>query len=283
MHSSGPAHSHPSAEPRNREATWRLIRDDVFDRIRTEEDLAALVTRFAARSPTPYADVVRRVLGMEEIAETEAHAFYRRLVEHWRRLSRSLGRAVHLRVAALDLLTLGPARIGGTRSETRPIVVTPSLLEKALEEAASDAVTGLPQRAQFMGVLRHELRQRKRRSITVAYLDLDRFKEVNDAHGHARGDDVLRALSRAGRVALRHGDLLARVGGDEFAILLLDVSPEEALAALRRLRDRFEARTAPLGVSFSAGIALASPGEAADDLLARADAEMYRDKRTRRR
>jgi diguanylate cyclase (GGDEF)-like protein len=104
---------------------------------------------------------------------------------------------------------------------------------------------------------------------------------VNDTHGHARGDDVLRALARAGRVALRHGDLLARVGGDEFAILLLDVTPEEAEAAVRRLRDRFEARTATLGVSFSAGIAISLPGESAEDLLARADAEMYRDKRER--
>ncbi len=272
----------PTSEPhaRDRDATWRLIRDDVFDRIRSEEDLDALVSRFAARSATPYADVVCRILGMEELAEDEARAFYKRLVEHWRRLSRSLGRAVHLRVAALDLATMLPVRVGAP-SAARPIVVTPSLLEKALEEAASDAVTGLPQRAHFMGVLRHELRQRKRRGIAVAYLDLDRFKQVNDTHGHARGDDVLRALARAGRVALRHGDLLARVGGDEFAILLLDVTPDEAEAAVRRLRDRFEARTAPLGVSFSAGVALSQPGEAADDLLARADAEMYRDKRER--
>ncbi|HEY8073870.1 MAG TPA: GGDEF domain-containing protein [Labilithrix sp.] len=265
---------------RDRDATWRLIRDDVFDRIRSEEDLDALVVRFTARSATPYSDVVRRLLGMEELSEEEAHAFYKRLVDHWRRLSRSVGRAVHPRVAALDLVTLRPARVGSP-SATRPIVVTPSLIEKALEEAASDAVTGLPQRAHFMGVVRHELRQRKRRGIAVVYIDLDRFKQVNDTHGHARGDDVLRALARAGRVALRHGDLLARVGGDEFAILLLDVTPEEAEAAVRRLRDRFEARTATLGVSFSAGIAISLPGESAEDLLARADAEMYRDKRER--
>jgi diguanylate cyclase (GGDEF)-like protein len=259
----------------NREATWRLIRDDLFDRIRTESDLDALVARIATRSSAPYSEVVRGILGLNEIAEAEARELYKHLVEHWRRLSRSLGRVVHVRVAALDLVTMRPG------SQARPIVVTPSLLDKALEEASSDAVTGLPQRAHFMGVLRHELRQRKRRNVAVAYLDLDRFKVVNDTFGHARGDDVLRSLARAGQVALRHGDVLARVGGDEFAILLVDVSPEEAAAAVQRLRERFEADTSTLGVSFSAGVALAEPGDAADDLLSRADLAMYVDKRTR--
>jgi diguanylate cyclase (GGDEF)-like protein len=272
-------------QPQEREATWRLIRDDPFDRVRNEADLDALVTRLAARSETPYADVLRRMLGMEELAEADARALFRRVVEHWRRLSRSLGRAVHVRVAALDLLTMHPERVR-TASSARPIVVTPSLLEKALEEASSDALTGLPQRAHFVGLVRHELRQRKRRSVAVAWVDLDRFKAVNDAYGHARGDEVLRALARSARVALRHGDVLARMGGDEFAILLLDVSPEEAESAVNRLRDRFEHATAPLDVSFSAGVAIAhagETGETAEDLLARADAGMYRDKRARGR
>ena len=132
-----------------------------------------------------------------------------------------------------------------------------------------------------MSLLRHELRQRKRRNIAVVYLDLDRMKRVNDEHGHARGDEVLRLLARAARVTLRHGDVLARIGGDEFAIILLDASQAEADAAVRRLRARFEAKTAPLGVSFSAGIALAQENEGAEELLARADVGMYREKRAR--
>src|SRR5690606_10052373 len=109
----------------------------------------------------------------------------------------------------------------------------------------------------------------------------DGFKRVNDTHGHARGDEVLRALAVSARVVLRHGDVFARIGGDEFAVMLFDAAPEEAEVVVRRLREHFEASTAPLGTSFSTGIVAAHPGEVAEDLLMRADAAMYRDKRRR--
>jgi len=267
-------------EPANEhehEAAWQLIRDDLFDRASTDAELEDIVERFSSRSAKPYSELIQRMLGMEGMSETAARGYFRRIIEHRAAMSKALGRPVHVRVAALDLLTMRSS----TRQESRAILVSPALLERALEEAGSDAVTGLPQRAHFMSLLRHELRQRHRRSIAVVYLDLDRMKRVNDEHGHAAGDDVLRALARAARVTLRSGDTLARIGGDEFALLLLDASQVEAEAAVRRLRIRFEAKTAPLGVSFSAGIALAGEGEAAEDLLARADVAMYREKRER--
>jgi len=132
-----------------------------------------------------------------------------------------------------------------------------------------------------MSVLRHELRQRRRRNVCIAYLDLDRFKAINDQYGHARGDAVLRTLVQSARGSLREGDVLARVGGDEFAILLVDVSEAEAEAALRRFRERFESLTAPLGTSFSAGVAFSTEGEDAESLVTRADQAMYRQKRSR--
>jgi diguanylate cyclase (GGDEF)-like protein len=270
-----------AANEHEHEAAWQLIRDDLFDRGASDAELEALVTKFAAKTATPYAEVVRRLLG-EDMGEPAARTLFRRILGHRATLSKALDRPVHVRVAALDLLTMGT--MGGSRParyESRAILVSPALLEKALEEAGSDAITGLPQRAHFMSLLRHELRQRRRRNVVVVYIDLDRFKRVNDEHGHARGDDVIRALARCGQFTLRRGDVLARIGGDEFAVLLVDVSVEEAEAAVRRLRERFEAQTAPLGVSFSAGIATAARGEAADELLARADAAMYRDKRER--
>jgi diguanylate cyclase (GGDEF)-like protein len=262
------------------EQAWQLIHDDPFDRTTTDEQIEAVVASFAARSPTPYSEVLRRLVGIDEMSEPDARTFFQRVLDHRRELSAALGRAVHLRVAALDAVTMLPASTR-TRHDSHPIIVTPSLLERAFEEAAADGVTGLPQRAQFMSLLRHELRQRKRRNVCVAYVDLDHFKAVNDQHGHARGDDVLRSLAHSARGALREGDVLARIGGDEFAILLVDVTPAEADAALRRLRDRFEALTAPLGTSFSAGIAVAGPGEDADHLVTRADQAMYRQKRSR--
>ena len=271
--------------PQNDSEAWQLIHDDPFDQAASDERINRVVAAIAARSGAPYTELLRRLVGIEDMNEAEAHAFFRRVVEHRRTLSTTLGRPIHIRVAALDLLTARPAKSGATGPaagrDSHPIIVTPSLLEKAFEVATADGVTGLPQRAHFMNLLRHELRQRKRRSLCVAFVDLDGFKRVNDEHGHARGDEVLRMLSAAARGTLREGDVLARIGGDEFAVLLLDASPAEADAALRRLRDRFEQLTAPLGTSFSAGIAVAGMGEAAERVVMRADQAMYRQKRLR--
>lgn len=266
--------------PQNDAEAWQLIHDDPFDRATSDEDIERVVTAIAARSAMPYTEVLRRLVGVEDMNEAEARSFFGNVLEHRRELEGALGRPVHIRVAALDLLTSGPVK-PRTRHDSHPIIVTPSLLEKAFEVATADGVTGLPQRAHFMNLLRHELRQRKRRSVCVAFVDLDGFKRVNDEHGHARGDEVLRMLAESARGSLREGDVLARIGGDEFAVLLLDASPAEADAALRRLRDRFEALTASLGTSFSAGIAVAGLGEAAERVMMRADQAMYRQKRSR--
>ena len=260
---------------------WQLIHDDPFDRTTTDEQNEAVVAAFAARSATPYTEVLRRLVGIDEMTELEASLFFQRVLAHRRELSTTLGRAVHVRVAALDVLTMHPVTSTRTRHDSHPIIVTPSLLERAFEEAAADGVTGLPQRARFMSLLRHELRQRKRRNVCVAYVDLDHFKAVNDAYGHARGDDVLRSLAQSARGSFREGDVLARLGGDEFALLLVDVTPVEADAAVRRFRERFEELTAPLGTSFSAGIAVAGAGEDAEALITRADEAMYLQKRSR--
>lgn len=268
-----------AANEHEHEAAWQLIHDDLFDRASTDAEIEDIIESLSAKTGKPYSEMIQRMLGMEGVAETEARGLFRRILQHRAEMMKALSRPVHVRVAALDLLTMrsSPPR----RYESRTILVTPALLERALEEAGADAVTGLPQRAHFMNLLRHELRQRKRRHIAVVYLDLDRMKRVNDEHGHARGDEVLRLLARAARVTLRHGDVLARIGGDEFALILLDASQAEAEAAVRRLRARFEAKTAPLDVSFSAGIALALEGEAAEGLLSRADVAMYGEKRAR--
>ncbi len=272
--------SSPMQYPQNDTEAWELIHDDPFDQATSDERINRAIAVIAARSAAPYTEVLLRLVGVEDMHEHEAHAFFRRVVEHRRTLSTTLGRPIHIRVAALDLLTTRPAK-SGARRDSHPIIVTPSLLEKAFEVATADGVTGLPQRAHFMNLLRHELRQRKRRGLCVAFVDLDGFKRVNDEHGHARGDQVLRTLAEAARGTLREGDVLARIGGDEFAVLLLDASPAEADAALRRLRDRFEELTSPLGTSFSAGIAVAGMGEAAERVVMRADQAMYRQKRAR--
>jgi diguanylate cyclase (GGDEF)-like protein len=263
-------------------AAWQLLRDDVLERIVDDGELHRLVAERAARSSEPYAEVLRLMLGMS-LPEEEAHDMFSRVLEHRHEMEKALGRALHVRVAALDLLLSRPqARRSGRERDSRPIMVAAELLERALVEAGSDGVTGLPRGSHFLNLLQYELLQRSRR-VVVAYIDLDGFKLVNDEHGHARGDDVLRVMAEAARLVLRRGDVLARIGGDEFGLMLVDASPEEAAAVVERFRAQFEELTAELRTSFSAGIAVAGPGATAEELLARADRAMYEDKRRRTR
>jgi diguanylate cyclase (GGDEF)-like protein len=259
-------------------AAWQLLRDDVFDRLLDDAELFRFLAERAEESPEPHADVVRLMLGMS-LPEEEAHKMFLRVVDHRREMSHALGRPVHVRVAALDLLTTRPPNRRTSR-ESRPIMVAPELLERALEEAGSDGMTGLPRGSHFMHLLEYELLQRSRR-VVVVYIDLDGFKEVNDQYGHARGDEVLRTMAEAARSVLRRGDVIARLGGDEFGLMLVDVAPDEARAAIDRLRFRFEELTADVATSFSAGLAFATAGETAAAVLARADRAMYEEKRQR--
>lgn len=119
--------------------------------------------------------------------------------------------------------------------------------------------------------------------LAIHYLDLDGFKPVNDCHGHVVGDKVLALVAQRMRHAAREVDLIARMGGDEFAIVQRGVEGSvDALALAQRvlqsLRRPFDVESQCLSLGASIGIALALPGEEADGLLRRADAAMYRAK-----
>ena len=149
--------------------------------------------------------------------------------------------------------------------------------------AAHDALTGVANRTRFHDRLADALAAGERH-LAVAFCDLDRFKAVNDTYGHRVGDEVLVEAACRFRACLAADDELARVGGDEFTVLLRSV-PDAAGAArvARRLRDSFRApfrigeHEIALGVSV--GVARAEPGSTAEALLARADASLYRSKR----
>jgi diguanylate cyclase (GGDEF)-like protein len=147
--------------------------------------------------------------------------------------------------------------------------------------ATHDALTGLPNRVLLEDRLESALARARRggRRIALAFLDLDGFKEVNDALGHAQGDRVLAAVARALSGAVRSTDTVARHGGDEFVVLLEAVEPDDAA----RVAD--ELRAAAAGVragdrpqSVSIGMVFCDGSEDADTLLSRADAAMYRAK-----
>lgn len=141
--------------------------------------------------------------------------------------------------------------------------------------AATDSLTGLPNRRAWDERLAHHLTLAARLgySLCVVMMDVDGFKQFNDSKGHAAGDEALRAIARAGTTVLRGTDVLARVGGDEFALLL----PACELTGARDIATRL--RGAIVGaVTVSAGVASWDGEESADQLMGRADAALYRAK-----
>ena len=147
---------------------------------------------------------------------------------------------------------------------------TAELMGSLRERAETDPLTGLGHHATFHEALAGSHR---RPTTAVVVCDIDGFKLLNDTYGHGHGDRVLCGLADAMSGALRRGDRLFRVGGDEFAALLAVDSSEQALGAAMRLREAvLEAR---LGVTISVGVAVPQAGETDVALLARADRALY--------
>jgi diguanylate cyclase (GGDEF)-like protein len=159
----------------------------------------------------------------------------------------------------------------------------PSRIEQLTKHAFRDSLTGLPNRALFMDRLSHGLARarRRREHLAVLFLDLDRFKIINDTLGHAVGDRLLVEVSNRVGGAVRPGDTVARLGGDEFGFLLEDVADgETAEAAARRIEAElskplhFEGRE--IFITTSIGIALSSARlGTAEEILRDADLAMY--------
>jgi diguanylate cyclase (GGDEF)-like protein len=160
--------------------------------------------------------------------------------------------------------------------------------QAAEAQASTDALTGLPNRRyfeEFCGLLAR--RRRSGDAVGVLMIDIDKFKVLNDTHGHATGDEVLRAVGGAIVGAVREDDVPARYGGEEFVVLLRNPSPEVALEVGERVRISVAAldlrRLQVAGVSVSVGVAVADEADQPIvDVIARADRALYRAKRAGR-
>jgi len=157
--------------------------------------------------------------------------------------------------------------------------------------ATTDPLTGIYNRGFFDETLRREfeIAVRRRWPLSVALIDLDHFKDINDTYGHPAGDAVLVAIARAAMAQLRQTDALARYGGEEFAMILPDTSQEQGVAILERLKEAIAAiryrDEQGLQVKVTASIGVATFGEGAsmfaapDELLKAADRALYVAKR----
>jgi diguanylate cyclase (GGDEF)-like protein len=157
------------------------------------------------------------------------------------------------------------------------------LVTRLERQAAEDPLTGLANQRAFYRTCAAEFSraQRSASEVSIVMLDLDHFKVINDAHGHLHGDQVLLAVADALRRSVRAHDAVARMGGEEFAILLPDADADAAYDAAERARGAVaRVPVAQSTLSCSAGVATASPAEASPvDLLALADRALYQAKR----
>src|ERR1700720_386402 len=211
-----------------------------------------------------------------DLRESQCIQLWDEMLTRRRELADHLGRQVALKTALMDVLTsAGLFRV--------PIILEYDELKVLQLNAVTDPLTGLYNRRLFSEGFEKELNRARRYGLPLGLvmLDLHRFKEVNDKHGHPAGDEVLRAAAATLKKALRTSDSAFRIGGDEFALLLPQTDAEQALALSRRVETVFAEMLQPLqlsvGVSMDHGVAtFPQDGEQADQLIRVADERLYR-------
>src|SRR6266852_1205492 len=211
-----------------------------------------------------------------DLRETQSVQIWDEMLSRRRELTDLVGRQVSLKTALMDVLSSsGLLRLH--------ILIEYHELKRLELNAVTDPLTGLYNRRLFSETFEKELNRSRRYGspLGLVVLDLHRFKEVNDKHGHPRGDEVLRAAAATLKKALRTSDSAFRIGGDEFALLLPQTDAEQALALSRRVETVFAEMLQPLqlsvGVSMDHGVAtFPQDGEQADQLIRVADERLYR-------
>jgi diguanylate cyclase (GGDEF)-like protein len=211
-----------------------------------------------------------------DLRESQCIQLWDEMLTRRRELTDHLGRQVALKTALMDVLTsAGLFRV--------PIILEYDELKVLQVNAVTDPLTGLYNRRLFGEGFEKELNRARRYGLPLGLvmLDLHRFKEVNDKHGHPAGDEVLRAAAATLKKALRTSDSAFRIGGDEFAVLLPQTDAEQALALSRRIETVFAEtlQSLPLSVNVNMDHGVATfpqDGEQADQLIRVADERLYR-------
>jgi diguanylate cyclase (GGDEF)-like protein len=211
-----------------------------------------------------------------DLREAQCVQVWDEMLTRRRELTDLAGRQISLKTALMDVL----ANAALLRV---PIIIEYEELKKLELNAVTDPLTGLYNRRLFGESLEKELNRARRygQPLGLVILDLHDFKEVNDKHGHPRGDDVLRATAATLKKALRTSDFAFRIGGDEFALLLPQTDSAQALALSRRVGAAFAEAIQPLQLAVSVGMdhgvaVYPQDAEQADQLIRIADERLYR-------
>jgi diguanylate cyclase (GGDEF)-like protein len=216
-----------------------------------------------------------RTIAQIDLTDVQGIEYWERILIRRRELSENLGRRISLKTAMVDVLA-------STSFLRVPILVEYEDFKKLQINAATDSLTGLYNRRLFDEYCDKELNRAKRyaQQLAVVILDLHKLKDVNDHRGHLQGDEVLQLAASTLRKTLRASDFSFRIGGDEFALLLPQTDPEQALTLCHRIRSQYEEDLGPMqleiGVTLDFGIAVHPvDGDQKSTLMNLADQRLY--------
>ncbi len=216
-----------------------------------------------------------RTIAQIDFTDAQSNDYWERILLRRRELAENLGKRVALKTALVDVLA-------STNFLRVPILMEYDEFKKLQINAATDALTGLYNRRLFDEYCDKELNRAKRygHQLAIVILDLHKLKEVNDRHGHLQGDQVLQLAATTLRKTMRASDFAFRIGGDEFALLLPQTDPEQAITLCRRIRSQYEIDIRPLrmeiGVTLDFGVAVhPHDGETKSALMNLADQRLY--------
>jgi diguanylate cyclase (GGDEF)-like protein len=221
-----------------------------------------------------------RTIAQIDFTDAQSNDYWERILLRRRELAENLGKRVSLKTALVDVLA-------STNFLRVPILMEYDEFKKLQINAATDALTGLYNRRLFDEYCDKELNRAKRygHQLAIVILDVHKLKEVNDRHGHLQGDQVLQLAATTLRKTMRASDFAFRIGGDEFALLLPQTDPEQAITLCRRIRTQYETDIRPLkmdiGVTLDFGVAVhPHDGETKSALMNLADQRLYQLKNT---
>ena len=223
-----------------------------------------------------------KTIAQLELSENVSSEYWDQILERRRQLADTLGKPISLKAAMVDVLASSTyLRV--------PILMEYEDLKKLQINAATDPLTGLYNRRLFEEHFEKELNRalRYNQHLALVILDLHQFKEVNDRFGHPQGDLFLQTAAATLRKSLRTSDYAFRIGGDEFALLLVHSDSEQANALARRIRANFgsavQAMQASIGLGLDYGIAVfPGDGDQKDVLVRIADQRLYEMKHSQR-
>ncbi len=228
-----------------------------------------------------YADMIY-VLTHRSFPSKQAQILWADILSHRKQLKNNLGRDVGVSVATHDYLeNINPLLKGVS-------IIEESKMELFANVATHDGLTGLVDNITFKHCLNDELERLTRYGgcLSLVMFDIDHFKMINDKHGHAEGDRVLREISDVIRLEVRRIDTAARYGGEEFATILPGIHKNEALIFAERLRKNVESEflKGSIPLTISIGIATVEKGdsESVESLIKIADTKLYEAKNSGR-